>query len=187
MQIEDGAGTGFKALVNTTNQLAVTAISSSVEHHVNHHDGQAYSALFAQAATAADDCVFYLENTSEIDMVLEGINISVSGTTDVYFQAGNEGTRPTATDVTPANLNLGSGRTATGVFEVGADLQGGGTLATSTEIERYKFIGATATDHFNFPQDLIVPKGSTFTIWMSVQSITLTTTLYFNYHAISLG
>ena len=120
-------------------------------------------------------------------MVLEGINISVTGAAEVYFQSGNTGTRSAAAaDVTPANANFGSGRTATGIFEQGADLEDGATLTTSVEVERYRFIGDTATGHINFPQDFIMPKGSTFTIWVD-STATVTATLYLNYHPTSLG
>jgi hypothetical protein len=187
MQIEDGAGSGTKAQVNIENRLAVTAISSSVEHHTNHHDGAAYHVLWSQVATAGDDCIFYMSNDAEEDITCEGISISVSGAAEIYIQSGDTGARNTATDLTPANCNFGSGRTAEGTFEQGADLDGGAaTLAGGTEVERYVFRGQTNTAHINFPQDFIMPKGSTLTVWSSTTA-TVVCTLYFNYHNVSLG
>lgn len=187
MLIEDGAGSGAKAAVNAENRLAVTAISSSVEHHSNHHDGQAYSILFVQAAALDDDCIFYMTNTSETDMTLEGINLSVAGAAEIYFQSGAIGSRNSATAVVPANNNFGSGKTAEGIFEKGADLDGGAAgLEGGTEVERYRIIADSSTSHTNFPQDFIMPKGSTFTIWVST-TVTVTCTLYVNYHHVSLG
>ncbi len=187
MQIEDGTGSGNRAMVNSENRLSVTAVTASVEHHSNHRDGNAYSLPFVQAPTAGDDCVFYLQNDSETDMALEGINISVSGAAEVYMKAGDSGTRNAASSLTPINSNFGSGRNAEGTFEKGADLDGGAaTLAGGSEIDRFRFIADTATHCINFPQDFIIPKGSTFTIWSST-IVTLTCTLFLNYHDVSLG
>ncbi len=187
MLIEDGTGSGYRAQVNLEGRLGVTSVSSTVEHHTNHHDGRAFVVLFVQAPTAGDDCVFYLINGAETDIVLEGINLSVSAAAEVYIRSGDTGTRNSATALTPVNCNFGSGLTAGGIFEQGADLDGGGAgLGGGTEIERYRFIADSATDHINFPQDFILPKGSTFTIWSSTTA-TITCTLYLNYHSVDLG
>jgi hypothetical protein len=187
MQIEDGTGGGYKTMVNSENRLAVTSVSSSVEHHTNHHDGAAYQVIIDQAATAIDDCIFYMINTSETDITLEGIHLSVDAAAEVYLQKGAVGTRNAATALTPANCNFGSGRTAEGTWEQGADLDGGAaTLTGGIEIERYVFRAATNTSHFNFPQDYIMPKGSTLTIWVS-STATVNATLHFNYHPVALG
>ena len=111
--IEDGKGTGKSAGVTEDNKLEVEAVTSSKEHYTNHHDGTAFNITFNQSPTAADDCIAFVQNTADDDMVLEGVTIGVKNCTaddSIYFKLGDEGTRNSATDVTPVNINAGSGK-----------------------------------------------------------------------------
>jgi len=189
LQIEDGKGRGNSVSVNASNKLATEAVSSSVEHHVNHADGNAYAVPFSQSNTAAGDCIFYMKNTSDTDMIIEGITLGVHTATaddSIYFKLGDVGTRNSATDLTPVNLNRGSGKSATGEFEKGADLDGGSaTLTGGEEFERIVIAGITdkVSANFNFVQDIILPKNKTFTIWVDGSGTgTWFVTVNFNYH-----
>ena len=79
MLIEDGQGTGFTAGVNAENRLKTIAITSSIEHHINHVEGNAYSFITQQTPTASnpsgtlsgDICFAYIKNTSTLNIVLE--------------------------------------------------------------------------------------------------------------------
>ena len=182
MYIEDGGITGRKAGVTLGGRLQVLAVTATTEHHAN-EEGQAYHLLFDQAPTAGDDCIIYIQNNDEQAMCIEGIWLSPSGATEIYFQLGDTGTRNAATDVVPTNCNAGSGNSADGTFEVGADLDGGAaTLDEGTEVERYVFRAAANSTHFNFEQDVFLPKNSTLTIWSSA-IVTVNGTLVFNYHS----
>lgn len=184
MIIEDGTGKGYAAGVSDENRLLTDAVQATIEHHVNHLVGQAYHLLFDQAPTAGDDCILYVENTSDTDICVEGFYLSVSGAGEVYFHLGDTGTRNAATDVVPVNCNAGSGHTADGVFEVGADLDGGAaTLAGGDELERYVFQAATDSAYINFEQDVIIPKNRTLTVWAD-SIITITGNMVFNFHDI---
>ncbi|KKM16292.1 hypothetical protein LCGC14_1687370, partial [marine sediment metagenome] len=150
--IDDGKGTGSKAGVTTRNRLLVTAIQSSIEHYVNHNEGQAYQILFEQAPTANDDCIFYLQNTHVTkELVIQGITLYVSAACEVYMKLGASGTRNSVSVLTPANLNIGSTNAAQGTFEKGADLDGGSATLNGAdyEIYRYKFIGETRSTDFD--------------------------------------
>jgi len=191
MLIEDGKGRGNSVAVSSENKLAVEAVSSSIEHHVNHHNGDAYNLVFSQSPTAAGDCIFYMVNEAESDLVIEGFTLSVVDCTandSLYCQISDTGTRNGATDITPVNLNSGSGKSAEGTFEKGADLDGGAaTLAGGSEFERIVFSGITDVSalQFNFTQDVIVPKNRTFTMWVGGSATgTYYVTLHFNYHDI---
>ncbi len=181
MRIEDGKGRGYQAGVSSENRLLSDCITSTNEHHAN-EEGGAYHLLFDQAPTAGDDCIIYMENSDERDMTIEGLYLSVAGACEVYFQLHDNGTRNAAGAVVPANCNAGSGQTADGTFEVGADLDGGAaTLAGGEEVTRYAFIAAAGSSFFNFEQDIILPKNGTMTIWVSaVQAVT--GHVVFNYH-----
>ena len=107
--IEDGKGSGRSVGVSSENRMLTEAVTFSGEHHANHHDGSAYNVIFSQSPTAADDCIFYLENTSDDDLCIEGITIAATDVTaddSVYFKLGDTGTRNSATSLTPVNLNI---------------------------------------------------------------------------------
>jgi hypothetical protein len=184
MQIVDGQGRGNMAGVTNSHALQITGSTGSFEHEANHRQGLAFNALFAQTPSGGDDCVFYMENTGDLDLSIEGITLSVADACDVYIQIDATGTRNAASDVTPANLNGGSGKQADGDFEQGADLAGGAaTLAGGVECERYRFYSASGTDskHFNFNQDIILPTNHTMTVWVSA-AVAVMGTVVFNYH-----
>jgi len=184
--IKDGKGQGNLASVNNENRLAVTSISSTVEHHVNHHEGEAYILLFEQSPAADDDCILYIQNTSEEDLVIEGIDLSVDGACQVYYKLNGQGTRNNATAITPANVHGGINNDADGVFEQGADLDGGSATLTNGEIVgRHVFRAAANTSHCNFPQDIIVSKSATFTVWCDTSSVTVIASIPFNYHSLA--
>lgn len=172
MFINDGSGKGFQAKVDSSNRLQTRAVIVTSEHDSNHVDGEAYSAFFSQSPTAADDCIFYMANSSDDDIVVEGIALGVTNCTAddyLYIKIGDTGTRNSATAITPVNLNGGSGNTASGTFEQGADLDGGAaTLTGGSEIYRYVLAGVTdlTTTCYNFAQDVILPKNKTITMWV---------------------
>jgi hypothetical protein len=154
---------------------------------VNHHHGTAYNCVIAVTPAGADDCFFYMKNTSDTDITVEGIYISVAGAAEIYMQLNADGTRNAASTLTPVNLNAGSGFTAEGTFETGTDLAGGAaTLAGGTECGRGVFRAATNTQFFNFDQDIIIPKNKTLTFWSSA-SVAVDMMLSINYHDDELG
>lgn len=188
MYIVGGTGNNLPAGVSGDNRLLVDSVAASVEHHVNHHDQRAYNVLFSQSPTANDDCILYIENSDPLELIIEGITISVDAACEVYFKIKDKGARNSPTPLTPTNSNAGSGNTADGVFEKGADLDGGAaTLAEGVEVVRYVFRAAIDSRHINFEQDIILPKNATFTMWCSVAAATITAMLPFNYHSLFLG
>jgi len=188
VQIEDGQGNGKSVGVSDENRIKAECITSSNEHHVNHQHAQAYNVYFEQSPTANNDCIFYMVNDSDTDLCVEGIKLSVDGACEVYLQINDKGARLSATELTPINLNGGSGNIADGTFEKGADLDGAGsTITGGKEFERIKLIAATPTQLFNFEQDLILPKNSTMTIWCDTSTVTVDGTIIFNYHGLEVG
>lgn len=188
MEIVDGGGSGRSALVNKDGRVATAAISSSIEHHINHAHGEAYTVLINQAPTANDDCIFYLKNNSATDMVIEGFYVSLSGACEIIIEKNSDGTRNAATPLTPQNMNFGSGKTADVTAEQGADLDGGAaTLTGGSAIAHGVFLSAISTTYFNFEQDLIVPKNKTISVWCNTAGVTVVAQMPFNFHPDDLG
>ena len=90
MYIEDGTGSGNKAQVTDGHRLAVFAVSATTEHHAS-EEGKAYHMLFDQAPTAGDDCIIYIENSFDGNMSIDGVWLSPSAATEIYFHLGGEG------------------------------------------------------------------------------------------------
>jgi len=172
MIIHGGTGNGYSAKVDSNNRLHTRAVTESVEHVVNKDVGRAYSCPFSQSPTAADDCIFYMVNSSADDIVVNGFELSVINATaddSLYVKIGNSGTRNSATALTPVSLNAGSGISADGTFEKGADLDGGSaTLTGGSEVYRYVLAGITdiSAKTINFGQNIILPKNKAITMWV---------------------
>jgi hypothetical protein len=179
MQIEDGGGTGRRATVDNEQRLDVHAVTATTEHDVNHRNGEAYHLVFSQTPTGANDCFLYIKNNSDTkDLCIEGIWFRVASAEQVLMKLGDTGTTSGGTTATPANLNAGSGKVADGTFEVGNDITG---LSGGTTIEKY-WLANTASSHFNFEQDIIIPKNGIFTMYAVTGAVAIAGTVVFNFH-----
>jgi len=191
MLIEDGTGSGRTAAVNINNKLEVVAITASTEHDTNHKDGLAFNILLEQTPTGADPsagdfdeetCIFYMKNTSEIDITMEGMTHRLAGTgfsDAIEIRGGDIGDPVGGTAVTPANLNLGSGNSAVGTFLAGDSITGlsGGVILQRIYIESGK------SNYHNFDQDILIPKNRIITIYsITPTSQEVSLTFGINYH-----
>lgn len=184
--IEDGSGSGRSARVNGENRLLTSSVSASIEHHINHSEGNAFNAMFAVTPAGANDVIFYLKNQDEKDIVIEGVWWQTASAEQVYYKLGVTGTAGGGSSETiiPANLNAGSAKTADVIClsrtaDAAVDITGttGGTI-----IQKLWLTSAASVD-FNANQDIIVPKNQTFTIFCVAGSIALRGTIVFNFHA----
>ena len=190
MLIEDGTGSGRTAGVNAENKLEVVAVTASTEHATNHHDGLAFNICSEITPVPPDpsagdyrSCIFYIKNTSEIDMTIEGIDIRLGGTgeEDVIEVVGRDSGSPLGgITVIPANLNLGSGNPAEGVFLQGSNITG----IDGGECLQRIWIKSNGTNSYNFNQDIIVPKNRIVTFYSRNSVAELDITISFNYHPI---
>jgi hypothetical protein len=187
MMIHDGTGSGRTVGVNIDNKLEVVAVTASTEHNTNHHDGLAFNAAIEQTPVPTDpsastkSCIFYLRNTSETDMTLEGVDIRLGGTgkEDVIEVVGRDDGIPVGgSTVSPANLNLGSGNSADGIFLQGTDITG---LSGGVVLQKV-WVTSNGTKSYNFNQDIIVPKNRVITIYSRNSVDELDITISFNYH-----
>jgi hypothetical protein len=178
-QIEDGRGKGKSLGITVENRAMTDAVECTIEHHVNHYHGLAFQMNLEQTPTGPDDCIVYMKNLDDVDMVVEEAIVYVSGACEIYVVGGDTGTPVGGNPVTPANCNLASGYTADGTFLSGNNITG---LSGGTELFRFKFTGTTPSTSVNFPQDIIIPKNQTLTIYCDTGSITLLCSIAFNYH-----
>ena len=187
MRIDDGKGLGPQAGVNDDNMLLVSAVEQSIEHYINHVKREAYNVYFAVNPDGAGDCFFYLLNDSnkQMDICFEGLRIQTSAAEeiDIYINQTGAAVKTNGADLTPENLNGGSGNIAdvTCYGETGdgaVDITGisGGRL-----LERLWLTDAKSV-LFNFEQDIIVPPNQTFSMYAVGGDTLLRGTLFFNFH-----
>jgi hypothetical protein len=159
MRIKDGSGSGREARVNIQNRLEVESISQSVEHRAN-LEGKAWNLVVQRTPTAAGDYFFYFKNTGTESYVLEGFTYRVASAESVQLWINKTGTAAGGTALTPVNVNGGSSRVISATIETGVDITG---LANGEVADRI-WMTNTATQAFNFEQDIFLPPGSTFSI-----------------------
>ena len=159
--IEDGRGSGVSAQVDNNYMLHTHAVAESLEHKSN-KDGNSFNILFTQTSdTTASNCIIYVKNSFEEDLVFEGLSIRTDKDAHITISLNNTGIPVDGLDITPANLNAGSGTQAEGTFQAGNAITGlsGGYIANQYFIE-----GGNSSDFYNFDQDIIVPKNRTLTL-----------------------
>lgn len=185
MFVDDGKGNGSRLGINRENRALTDSIIQTVSHHINHDEGLSYNVLLEVAPTANDDCIGYMENTSETDLIFTNAKISVSGACKVYFKINAKGTRNGPASLIPVALNSGSGIEADGVFESGADLDGGSaTLSGGLRFDEIIYRGASDTAFYVTPQGIVLKKSGTLTVWCDTAGVLVTLNLGFDYHSV---
>jgi len=182
MILEDGTGKAYKAHVNEENCVCCESIAVPFALHTNEIHGESYSIIIDQAPTAADDCIYYLENNSEKDLLISSIKLFASGAVEVYMKLGAAGTRNSPAALTPVNRNAGSGNAADCTSEQGADLDGGAaTLTGGEEVDRIALEASKQTLRIVWDSAIIIPKNQTMTLWASaIVTINATIAIYFH-------
>jgi len=149
--------------------------------HVNEEEGEAYSIVLDQTPTGADDCILWLVNNDEKDLIIDAITVFVGGAAELYFQLGDAGTPNTPADLVPVNRNAGSGKTADMTCQQGADLAAAAVLAGGLEVDRFAIPAAATTAQRSWDSGIILPKNGTFTVWSSaVVAVNATIAIFFH-------
>lgn len=145
MLIEDGTGSGKKALVDARNQLGVSASSMEDETYVSLNDSDAYivsSGLLAIPASF-DGPVLFIQNLNGVqDVVLKAMSVYVSApsTGAAFSLLRNPSLSALSDNVAnpPINLNFESGKQADAISQlwdgVGTTGIGGVTALPNGEI-----------------------------------------------------
>ena len=120
MEISDGTGKGYRAEVNSLNQVSGRGICSLYHQFVSCHHHQAYMASLGTEAnptltvTATGGYMMYLKNTStEYDAIIARITASTSALMSVTIMKNPTiGALGNETAVVPVNKNFSSGKVA---------------------------------------------------------------------------
>lgn len=184
MIIQGGTGNGYAVRVDEQNHLWTRAIQESIEHYANHTLRRAFSIVFNQSPTAANDCIFFLQNTdADRNLVIEGYDFGMKNAdaadAEVYFKLGDTGTPNAGSTVTPVAINTESQYSADVTCEKGADLDNAGaSLSGGTEFNQ--IVMANVQDkvmgHINFDSDIVLAPNGAISIWATDAGATY----YFN-------
>jgi len=106
-QIQDGLGTGVRAKVSKDHRLDVSSKANPRPYYVSRDTGLVFNCTSDYSATAGD-YVFYIKNTSSTrNLFLHGIEYH--SVNDVKWRIWQVNGTAVGTELTPANMNLGSG------------------------------------------------------------------------------
>jgi len=178
MQIEDGAGSGRRVEVTPGNRLKVYAVTETEEAHAT-EEGDSFSVAFSVTPTGPADCFLYIKNESNDDLVIEGFGIWLAANEYVDVVIGDTGTPVGGTDITPVNLNAGSGNAASGTFESGVDITG---LARGSTAYRIYHASSQETKYTNFEQDIHIPKNYVLSLYVQTGATALAGFIDMYYH-----
>ncbi|MCK5018286.1 MAG: hypothetical protein KAS32_14610 [Candidatus Peribacteraceae bacterium] len=177
--LTDGQGTGKTLGIDSDNRARVNSVSQSTEHFINHIKGVAYNLLFSATPSATDDCFLYFKNESETDIVIEGfwLHLEANEYIDIYLD--QTGTPIGGSDITPVNLNSGSGKSAEGTFQNGNDITG---ITGGVKPFRIHHASSQGSTYRNFNQDIVLTKNGVFTMYCETGTTALDGIIVFNYH-----
>ena len=179
LTIEGGTGNGYSAGVTSENRLLTDCVTKSIEHQTNHTDGKSFSIPFSATPTASGDCFFLMKNEDDLDIVIEGVNLYLPAAEYFDIKIGDTGTPIDGTDITPVNLNAGSGILADGTFQQGNNITG---LSGGSTAYRIHKLAGTGTENHNFEQDIILPKNTVLTMYVQTGTTALDGFIDFYYH-----
>ena len=181
MEIKDGKGRGYQSGVNADQQLVVKGIESDDSHFANHQKSDAYAMYFSQAAAngAANEVLAYILNSDDKDMVIDELDLVITVANTVYLSkvTGTAGGTPTA--VAPTNLNLGSGKTATGTFYKDDSMSG---LTDAGRLLNLYLAANVGKEFTTGKAKIILPKNSAVALFVTTQQVqTLSGVIRFHY------
>jgi hypothetical protein len=142
--IEDGTGRGYQVEVTPQNQIRAVSEIHELQHHLSAVEGQVYQIVGEETSVAATtQTVLHIKNTStDLDMLVSYMRLQLVGESggtalpaeNTYFQIGFGSTYTSGgSEVTPTNMNQGSGNIAPCTAYDSAPTVGG----TFTEIDRW--------------------------------------------------
>ena len=173
-KIEDGTGKGFQTKVNSDNQLEVHAVSDPTISFAT-DEGNAYSFVSRFASVAGDEVISIKNSDADKNLHIDSLSIESQQDTPWILFEVTSGTAG-GTTITPANLNLGSSKTAEGTFFGNASVTG-----TLTGTDMFYF-HTLANTHNEIPLQgsLLIPNGKEIALTcLSGGSVNVTVTAFY--------
>ena len=126
MKIQDGKGRGPEASVSEDHRLNVSAKTNPRLFYVSRDDELAFNVVSIYATAAAGNIIMYLKNTSSTKQIFIKQVHGYSDNNVLWKVWAVAGDATGGSELTPTNLNLGSGR------EAEAEARGDGSVTDIT-------------------------------------------------------
>jgi hypothetical protein len=178
LTIEDGQGKGYAAAVSNENKLSVESVMHTIYEHRT-RAGQSFSASFSKTPTGANDCFFYFKNNSNDPVWISRIKLIVPTTGDrIQVKLNDVGTPVGGTDITPINLNSGSGSKANATVLEGVDITG---LSGGSVIDDITVAAAGDTKIFEWKSAIIIAPGTTMSLYAVAGALLIRGSISFSF------
>jgi len=188
MQLTDGTGTNYAVKVDSNNKLRTYSITEPEPVWANEDFGLSYTMLAfvtpdtqnPSESSLDTTCFAYLKNSDDKDLIIDEIRAWVGSSAEAFdIYINHSGTPVGGTDVSPINMNLGSGKTATGTFLTGTDITG---LSGGTLFDRLR-IPYDNDDHVaSWPSKLYIPKNKILSFHANDGGQEIEFSISFHYH-----
>lgn len=154
-QILDGSGKGYRARVNSKNQLGVIATAVSMQHYSAHALDGFYSLVLQQTPTAPGDVFSYIKNTHNVDLNLWEIVLYCPSAeaVEIWEVAGDP---VSGSAYNPPNVIVGNGATLQATVLVGNGISG---LAKRKLLKRLR-VEAGKPIRYVFDSAIIIPENN---------------------------
>ncbi len=114
VKFEDGTGTGNLAGVDSTNRVLTRAVTETEIFNASNTSQEAYTITSIDAGPSAGEYILYIKNTDTTkDFHISHIEFAAADSDVLWKLHEVTGTASGSSALTPFNLNLGSGKTAT--------------------------------------------------------------------------
>lgn len=177
--IGDGQGKGYQAGVNKDHQLLTLSTAISYEHYICHEYGEAYTAIANVTPTGPGDCIFYLKNTADIDLVLTNMYFAANSLELFDIRLGSVTGTPSGTLYTPVNRNAGAGNVATVVCAVGVNIT---NITTGDLLDKVKVVGNESSRGFGWETTTVLPKNDSVALYANSGTIPVLVSVAFYMH-----
>lgn len=178
--IEDGKGRGFKAAVDSDNDLQTKSVISTINNHANVEHQDAYLYYADMTPTASGSVCTYIKNTDQTKNLIVDWYRVWTGTDaealDLYFNP--VGTPTSTTTIVPKNMNLGSKKEPTGDFFSGNSIGG---LVGSGIVDRVRLAGNGEDVISSWPGNIILTPGSSMMLTALTGGFSTEVTISFYY------
>ena len=179
LQIE-GHSNGYIAGVTDEGRLKVSSNNFTQEHHICHHEGQAYSFGVSVTPTGAGDCFLYVKNNSDTDMIVSEFMLRAATDEIIQFKLGDTGTPVNGTTGTPVNRNAGSGNVANVTALYGVDITG---LSGGSNVMGMFLKGGETSVRVEPKSGFIIPKNKTITGYVTTGGIAIMVGMGISFHS----
>lgn len=175
--IIDGSGAGYRAKVNSGNQLSVLAATIPLQHHNAHTHKTAFSLVVQQTPTAANDAFLYLKNddTDDLSVWEMCLRCAAVEAVEIWSVTGTA----VGTDYVPVNLVVGAGKQAQVICKVGNDITG---LTKVKLLKRY-WVEAGKADHININTAIIIPESHAIALYAVTGTALTDACMAFDFHS----